>query len=170
MASALTAQLLKNEPLVMKTPGGIAVAPPPKIIPSIRRFSLADLNWCGSWLIPRLVEARKQPEQAIAGWLRSLIDSREHLFIAQQNSVALAEMWHTGGFRDPISVRERFVLANGEKHVAEAEAFYDEFARWAKQLGADALYVLECSDVSPDVVRAKLGTLREKKLTYVKMK
>jgi hypothetical protein len=153
----------------VKTPGGVTLAQPPKVASNIWRFSLGDLNRFGSWLLPRLVESRKQPEQWVAGWLRGLIDSREHLFLAQANSVGLAEIWHTGGLLDPVAVRERFVLANGEVHFAEAVAFYEEFARWAKQLGSETLYILECSDVPSGMIKARIGTIFAKQQAYVKL-
>ena len=120
-------------------------------LPAIRRFDLADLPQAGPWLMPRLVTALELPEQRVAGWLRSMIDTNEHLFLWQPHSVALAELQRANGLADKPIVRERFVLAENPDditHVKEAAAFYDEFKRWAKNIGAeisDRGGVLQCS-------------------------
>jgi hypothetical protein len=151
------AQVQKNEPLLTKVGGGVALAQPVFVESSMWRFSVADLTRFGPWLVPRLVEARRQPEQWIGAWLRGLIDSNEHLFLAQENSVGLAEIYRPGGVLDPMCVRERFVFAKTSAHVKEASAFYPRFLEWARSLGADSLYVAVQSDVSHDMIRDRTG-------------
>ncbi len=131
-------------------------------LPAIRRFSLADLSSHGPWLVPRLVTALELPEQRIAGWLRGMLDSNEFLFLYQPHSVALAEMQRANGLADKPIVRERFVLAENPDditHVREAAGFYDEFKRWAKNLGAEIVIVEEFSNVPHDAIKEKLGRI-----------
>ena len=59
-------------------------------------------------------------------------------------------------------LRERFVLAENPDdttHVKEAAAFYDEFKRWAKNIGAEILIVEEFSNVPHDLIKEKLGRI-----------
>jgi hypothetical protein len=130
--------------------------------PAISRFELGDLSRHGGWLIPRLVTALELPEQRLGGWLRSMIDTNEHLFLTQEHSVALAEMQRANGLADKPIVRERFVLAEdveNPEHIAEAAGFYDEFRRWAKNLGAEIILVEELSNVPHEMIKEKLGRI-----------
>jgi len=131
-------------------------------LPAIRRFDLADLSTYGPWLLPRLVAALELPEQRVGGWLRSMIDSQEFLFLCQPHSVALAELQRANGLADKPIVRERFVMAENPDdltHVKEAAGFYDEFRRWAKNVGAEILIVEEFSNVPHDLIKEKLGRI-----------
>jgi hypothetical protein len=130
--------------------------------PAISRFELGDLPKHGAWLVPRLVAALELPEQRLGGWLRSLIDSNEHLFLVQEHSVALAEMQRANGLADKPIIKERFVFAEDREnaaHVKEAAEFYDNFKRWAKDLGAEVIIVQELSDVPADMIKDKLGRI-----------
>ena len=130
--------------------------------PAISRFELGDLPRHGGWLIPRLVAALELPEQRLAGWLRSMIESNEYLFLVQEHSVALAEMQRANGLADKPIVRERFVLIEDIESAAqqkEAADFYDEFKRWAKNLGAEIIIVGELSNVPQDMIKDKLGRI-----------
>jgi hypothetical protein len=131
-------------------------------LPAIRRFELGDLSSHGGWLIPRLVTALELPEQRLAGWLRGMIDTNEHLFLRQEHSVALAELQRANGLADKPIVRERFVLAQdveNPEHIKEAADFYDEFKRWARNLGAEIIIVEELSNVPHDTIKEKLGRI-----------
>jgi len=131
-------------------------------IPAIRRFELGDLSRHGGWLIPRLVTALELPEQRLGGWLRGMVDTNEHLFLTQDHSVALAEMQRANGLADKPIVRERFVLVEdpeNKDHVAEAAGFYDEFKRWAKNLGAEIIIVEELTNVPHETIKEKLGRI-----------
>jgi len=130
--------------------------------PAIRRFDLGDLSRHGAWLVPRLVTALELPEQRLGAWLRGMIDTNEHLFLTQEHSVALAEMQRANGLADKPIVRERFVLVediDNKDHVAEAAGFYDEFKRWAKNLGAEIIIVEELTNVPHDTIKEKLGRI-----------
>jgi len=141
-------------------------------LPAISRFDLGDLSRHGAWLIPRLTTALELPEQRLGAWLRSMIDTNEHLFLQQEHSVALAEVQRANGLGDKPIVRERFVLCediDNPDHVKEAAGFYDEFARWAKNLGAEIILVEELSNVPHEVIKEKLGRIfvREQKFARV---
>ena len=140
--------------------------------PMLRRFDLADLSRHGKWLVPRLVQALELPEARLGGWLRSLIDSREFLFLTQDHSCGCAEVQLVNGLADKPVVRERFVFVediNNKDHVTEAAAFYDEFLKWAKSLGADTLLVEELTDVPDSMIKDKLGRIfiREQRFARV---
>ena len=140
--------------------------------PAISRFELGDLPRHGGWLIPRLVAALELPEQRLAGWLRSLIESNEHLFLAQEHSVALAEMQRANGLADKPIVKERFVFAEDREnavHVKEAADFYDNFRRWAKDLGAEVIVVQELSDVPADMIKEKLGRIFQRQQQFARV-
>jgi hypothetical protein len=141
-------------------------------LPAIRRFELGDLSRHGGWLIPRLVTALELPEQRLGGWLRSMIDNNEHLFLTQEHSVALAEMQRANGLADKPIVRERFVLAENPEdvmHVKEAAGFYDEFHRWAKNLGAEIILVEELSNVPHDLIKEKLGRIFSRQQQFARV-
>ena len=141
-------------------------------LPAIRRFELGDLSRHGGWLIPRLVTALELPEQRLGGWLRSMIDNNEHLFLTQDHSVALAEMQRANGLADKPIVRERFVLAENPddvEHVKEAAGFYDEFHRWAKNLGAEIILVEELTNVPHDMIKEKLGRIFSRQQQFARV-
>jgi len=167
---------------IQKVGGGVALAQTPPVFQRFVRFGLADLSRHGAWLVPRLVKSlnrfywdakegaiHDKSEQQIAGWLRSLVDSREHLFLCSENAVGCAEMWRVGGIADPISVRERFVLARSDKHIAEAALFYDECVRWARSLGAEVVFVEEETDVPHDTIKDRIGRLYTRQQTFVRL-
>lgn len=131
-------------------------------LPAIRRFDLGDLSRHGAWLVPRLVAALELPEQRLGAWLRGMVDTNEHLFLTQDHSVALAEMQRANGLADKPIVRERFVLVEdieNVEHIREAAGFYDEFRRWAKNLGAEIILVEELSNVPLEMIKEKLGRI-----------
>ena len=140
--------------------------------PAISRFELGDLPRHGGWLIPRLVTALELPEQRLAGWLRSVIDSNEFLFLSQEHSVALAEMQRANGLADKPIVRERFVLAqdiDNQDHLKEAAGFYTEFQRWAKNLSAEIIVVEELSNVPHEMIKEKLGRIFQRQQQFARV-
>lgn len=141
-------------------------------LPAISRFEIADLSRHGGWLIGRLVAALELPEQRLAGWLRSMIDSNEYLFLTQEHSVALAELQRANGLADKPIIRERFVLAENIDdpiHIKEAANFYDEFKRWAKNTGAEIILVEELTNVPHDMIKEKLGRLYERRQQFARV-
>jgi len=141
-------------------------------LPAVQRFSLADLSRHGAWLLPRLVTALELPEQRIAGWLRSLLESREHLFLTLPHSVALAELQMANGLASKPIVRERFVMVediDDAAQIEEAAAFYDEFKRWAKNLGAQVITISDLSNVPEKLIEAKLGRIHVRQEQFVRI-
>lgn len=141
-------------------------------LPAIRRFDLADLTRHGSWLVPRLTAALELPEQRLAGWLRGMIDSSDFLFLYQEHSAALAEMQRVNGLADKPVVRERFVLVEDTEsaaHIKEAAGFYDEFARWAKNLGAEIILVEELSNVPHEMIKERLGRIYSRQQQFARV-
>lgn len=130
--------------------------------PAISRFEMGDLSRHGAWLVPRLTAALELPEHQVGAWIRSMVDSNEHLFLSQEHSVALAEVQRSNGLAGKPIVCERFVLVedmDNKEHVSEAAEFYDEFKRWAKGLGAEIIVVEEMTNVPHDVIKEKLGRI-----------
>lgn len=140
--------------------------------PAVSRFEIGDLSRHGGWLIPRLVTALELPEQRLGGWLRSAIDSNEYLFLAQENSVALAQVQSANGLADKPIVRERFVLIQDVESVAqqkEAADFYDNFRQWAKRLGAEIILVEELSNVPAEMIKEKLGRIYSRQQQFARI-
>lgn len=149
----------------------VKIEPAPIGIP--RRFSVADLNGHGGWVLRRLQKSYPEVhERVIAGWLRAYIDSNEHLFLYLPNAVALAERVNSLELDGKPVVMERFVWAVDKAnpdHVAEAASFYGHFAEWAKRMGCGILIVDESSDVPRDVIHDRFGRLYERKQQYVRL-
>lgn len=140
--------------------------------PAVDRFDFADLARHGKWLIPRLVQALDLPEQRLGGWIRSLIDNREFLFLSQEHSCALAELQLVNGLADRPVVRGRFVLAENidvPEYVQEAAAFYDKIHRWAKDVGADTVLLPDLNDVPEDTIRDKFGRVFRSEQRFVRV-
>ena len=139
---------------------------------AVSRFDFGDLSRHGKWLVPRLVQALGLPEQRLGGWIRSLIDNREFLFLSQEHSCALAEVALVNGLADKPVVRERFVFAediDNPDHIEEAALFYDEFRRWAKSLGAEIMLVEELSNVPDEMIKNKLGRVFIREQRFVRL-
>lgn len=132
-------------------------SPTNAILANIRRFSHADLSAHGGWIAKRMLKMLSNlNEQQVRGWVASLVNSNDHLFLFQEHSVALAQACYGETPGGGAVVRERFVFAE-EGHVDEAAQFYVEFARWAKSLGADVMLVEEMTDVPHDKIKEVLG-------------
>ncbi len=139
----------------------------------LRRFSTADLNVHGAWILARMLKVYPAlNEHTIAGYLRTMVDSNEHLFLYQPNSVALVQL--DSGFTlqpEPV-VRERYVLAReptNKAHVEEAAGFYDHIKQWARHIGARIVILGDLSDVPLEMIHKRLGKSFEKHLTFVRL-
>jgi hypothetical protein len=74
----------------------------------VRRFELADLSKHGPWLLKRFQAIfPDMSESAIAGYLRGILYSNEHLFLYQDNAVALAQLVYTAGIKPTAMTRIR---------------------------------------------------------------
>jgi hypothetical protein len=139
-------------------------------VPTIRRFGVADLSSHAKWVLPRILAAYPHlNERSAAGWLRSLSDSSEHLFLLQPHAVALAQLERANTLAPNPIIRERFVLAENEEYIARAAEFYDEFVRWARNLGAKTLIVEELTDVPHEMIEKRVGTIRNLPQKFVRV-
>ena len=139
----------------------------------MRRFSTADLNEHGAWLLARMLKVYPHlHERTIAGYLRSMVESNEHLFLYQPNSVALVQL-ERGFTLEPESVvRERYVLARDPanvEHVKKAAQFYGHIREWARHLGVKIVVLGDMSDVPLDMIQKTLGKPFDKRLTFVRL-
>jgi hypothetical protein len=146
------------------------VLPPIDLNVRTRRFELGDLTTLGIWLISRLRERYPHlDERTIAGFLRGLITSNEHLFLATIDEhgkptgvVGLAQMVRDS--LDPVPwIREIFVLAqeveNRNLAVEEGPAIYAAIDRWAKTVGAKEIEVetiMKLHDVPREAIKAAI--------------
>ena len=139
----------------------------------VRRFEIADLTTHGPWLMKRFTTKRPDlREQDIAGWLRGRIYDNEHLFLYQDNAVALAQIVHSPGIKMVKVVQEHFVWAKnpGDKSQHEAVAdFYDYIRIWAKRQDAERIVVCEDSDVPKGLVQARLGRVYDTTVSFARV-
>lgn len=131
-----------------------------------RRFSLADLEPFGLWLLDRLKGAYPHLDQRnFPGWLRGCMEGREYCFIRTDGCVGLAV------------IRNEPLQPQGDVHVlfafrkdgslAELGAIYGEIYRWAAMQGANRLYVEGENDGGKDFIIHVLGRYNVQKTAYV---
>lgn len=142
-------------------------------IAQMRRFEIADLTTHGPWLMKRLSAALPDmSEQQIAGYLRGLIYSNEHLFWYQPDAVALAEFVHAPGLYLTRVVQERFVWCknkDSKEQLENAADFYIHMRQWAKSKEAVRIIVCENSDVPKSMIEARLGRLFDTKIMHARI-
>ena len=148
------------------------VAPPPVIGADVRRFELPDMDRHARWFMPRfLTEFPHLNERSAIGFLRGIIYSNEFLFLFQEKGVALAQAMGSGGLDAEAIVWERFVWVEDPTDVAQQQAasfFYVRIAEWAKRMGTGIVHV-ECkSDVSHDLIKAKVGRVFETSQKFIR--
>jgi len=137
----------------------------------VRRFLSSELTTHGHWLMPRLVS--KWPHRNEWGWanfLRALCDRNDCLFLAQDHSVALAEMVQTDNLEGYRSVWERFVWCEDRKdeaHQDEAANFYNRFQDWARGLGVTKVVVARNTDVPLLLIKKRIGSIFSEEIKYV---
>jgi hypothetical protein len=139
----------------------------------VRRFEIADLSKHGPWLLKRFQAIfPDMSESAIAGYLRGILYSNEHLFLYQDNAVALAQLVYTAGIKPTKVVQERFVWVadrNDKDQVESAADFYLHFQMWGRRQGSDRMFVLENSDVPKALVEVHLGRLFDVKISHARI-
>ncbi len=150
-----------------------AIAPMDQSFVLPRRFFLPDMDR-HPWLVARLCETFKITDRQAIGWLRSLIESPEFCFLYLDNSAGLFEVTRQHTLAVKPILTERFVWcrdATDKAQVAEAVAFYEFAATWAKNKDIDTIIVEENSDVPHEVVREikKLGRVLERKQWFAKV-
>lgn len=140
---------------------------------TIRRFDLVKLNSHGQWVLPRLQEAYPHlTERTAAGWLRTLVNNNEFLFLETDDAVGLAQVVQAHMLQQKPIVQEHFVFCRDRKdkdHHAQAAGMYERMAAWAKSLGAEILVVEERSDVPHDLVKAKLGRVFQRQTQFARV-
>jgi hypothetical protein len=139
----------------------------------VRRFEIADLSTHGPWLMKRFIAAFPDfTEQAIAGYLRGLIYNNEHIFLYQDNAVALAQLVHSPGIRTMKVLQERFVWVkdrDDKQQLADAADFYEYFKTWAKRQDIERIIVCESTDVPKSLIEAHLGRLFDTKISHARI-
>jgi len=145
----------------------------PRELAFVRRFEQADLTTHGPWLMKRfMLKLPDVREQYIGGYLRGLVYDNEHLFLYQDNAVALAQIMHSPGIKSVKVVQERFVWMRNREDKAQQEAaadFYEHFKAWAKRLGAERINVREDSDVPKAMIEARLGRLFDTTVSHARV-
>lgn len=127
----------------------------------IRRFELPDITEHGAWVSERLT--RLYPHVAprqLLGWLQTMLNSNDFLFLYQKNAVALAQSMHGHSIAPQPIVHERFIFVRDPENadqIKEAAAFYGDFYRWAKALGAEVVIFSDHSDVPVEKAKGYLG-------------
>lgn len=139
----------------------------------VRRFEIADLSKHGPWLMKRFQLAfPDMTEKAIAGYLSQLVFNNEHLFLYQDNAVALAQLVHSPGIRTVKVLQERFVWVKDreDKHqLADASDFYEHFRAWAKRQDIERIIVCENTDVPKSLIETHLGRLFDTKISHARI-
>lgn len=143
----------------------------PRTITS-RNFVLPDWTDTRNWLLPRL-QVKWPHLQAVQvdGWVRSIIDSREFMFIRTQSAVACAQVT-----RDTLSpvpeALEKFVIAKDREnkdHIAECLHLYGDLVRWAQNIGARDMIVEQFTDVPHKELADCLGRLFTRETVFVRV-
>lgn len=150
----------------------VAVVEKPRVEPvveAVRRFATADLNTHGKWLLARLTVALGIDERRAAGWLQSLMFSREYSLMFQPHSVALAQMSYGDTLSTTPVIHIKFVFAESEEHILEASRFYEEFRRWSETLGAQIMVLDELTDVPDDMIKKVLGRVFTKQQMFARV-
>lgn len=135
-----------------------------------RRLSLSDLTESSQWILDRLLKVHPHlNERSIAGYIRSLIDSNESLFLFQPNSIALAQVDRAFVIDPRPVVRIRYVIARSKEHINEAAEFYLHIREWARHMNAEFVMLGDVSDVPLSVIQQKMGKTFEKNIVYARV-
>ena len=143
----------------------------PRTITS-RRFILPDWTDTQNWLLPRLkVKLPHLQDIQIHGWIRSITDAQEFMFIRTENAVACAQM-----VKDVMSsapeVIERFVLAKDRtepRQVEECQHLYADLFRWAQNVGARDMTIEQFTDVKHEDLATQFGRVFERETKFVRV-
>ena len=145
----------------------------PRELTFVRRFEVADLTTHGPWLLKRFMQKRPDlAEGQIAGWLRGRIYDNEHLFLYQDNAVAMAQLIHAPGLKMVKVVQEHFVWVKdkGDKDQIDCAAdFYDHMKVWAQRLGAERIIVCEDTDVPKSVIQQRIGRVYDTTVSHARV-
>jgi len=146
-------------------------AAPPRTITS-RRFILPDWTDTQSWLLPRLkVKLPHLQDIQIHGWIRSITDAQEFMFIRTENAVACAQMTKDVMSSAP-EVIERFVLAKDRTEPGQVEEclhLYGDLVRWAQNVGARDMTIEQFTDVTHEALAGRLGRTFSRETVFVRV-
>lgn len=133
-----------------------------------RRVFIPDLQKVGLWLLPRLRETYPEyGDQEFLTWLRGCAMSDTFLFVQTDHAVALAQTQRDALCRKPTA-KEVFVLCDGHAgDEDEGSYLYTVMARWAREIGADEMWIEECTDVPREMIRARLGKLYSRDTMFI---
>lgn len=139
-----------------------------------RRFFIPDLDR-HPWVVDRLTKLYGVTDRQAIGWLRSITESSEFLFLYLENAVALTEVTrqHTLAVVPVLTVRFVWCRDPEDKgHASEALLFFDEFAKLAKNKNISTI-VLEDDvlDVPREMIREtkSLGRLFRREQWFAKV-
>jgi hypothetical protein len=134
------------------------------------RFGPPDFDSVGMWLLGELKERWPHVnERNIFGWLRSLTDASEYLFIRNEKAVLLAQQIRENFELHP-TVIEIFCLGQ-DGGLQDAAGLYTEMKRWAQSLGTEKMIVEEFTNVPrPMIVEAVGQPLETEKIAVVWLK
>ena len=140
---------------------------------SISRFTMADIQSYGAWLLDRLKDRWQINERNIYGFLRGCTEDRESIFVKSTNAVGLAQIVHKRMVANP-DVEEVFVKVFNpklESHLLEGAALYREFHRWGRSLNpiAQELIVDRFTDVPRIMINEQIGLLLKRQSSYVRL-
>ncbi len=140
---------------------------------TVRRFDLVKLNSHGRWVLPRLMEVYPHlTERSAAGWLATLVNNNEFLFLETDDAVGLAQAVQAHMLQQKPIVQEHFVFCRereNKEHRTQAAGMYDRFAAWAKSLGAEILVVEERTDVPHELIKARLGRVFQRQVQFARV-
>lgn len=133
-----------------------------------RRVFLPDIQRVGPWLLKRLMETYPEyTELQLLTWLRGCTTSDIFLFVQTEHAVALAQIMREALCIKP-TVKEIFVLCDGHDGDEQEGAYlYSVMKDWARGLGADELWIEECTDVPREMIRARIGKLFSRDTMFV---
>lgn len=105
----------------------------------VTKFTVADVQRYGPWLIPKLTARWPQiSAMTFSGWVVGWTSINTVLFIKTENAVGMAEIYkETPDLR--LKAREVFVFCNGVEHEDEAVLIYKDFKRWGRTMGVDRI-------------------------------
>ena len=150
-----------------------AVKIEPRELAFVRRFEQADLTTHGPWLMKRfMLKLPDVREQYIGGYLRGLVSDNEHLFLYQDNAVAMAQLIHAPGLKMVKVVQEHFVWAKNREdktQIDHAADFYDHMKAWAQRLGAERIIVCEDTDVPKSVIQQRIGRVYDTTVSHARV-
>jgi hypothetical protein len=146
--------------------------PPPPATPPTpsHRFSYPDFDEVGLWLLKDLQERWPSiTERNIAGWLRSLMESPEYLFIRNEKAVLLAQQTHE--HLEPRPVVIEIFCVTQDSGNQDGAGLYTEMKRWAERLGAHKMIVEEFTTVPRPMIAEAIGQAVETdKVAVVRLK